>query len=141
MPKYFIMHLSFVEMEYLDQKRKPNMTSGHVKTLFTEKHFEFDVLAVILTVIYLSSGKFGLHFMTLQQQLFQKKQITAFRASRLCSESIAHALDCSALWLDATKSTVMILINATTLKHKSTLSTNNFGDNHFGQKYQNENIL
>ena len=31
--------------------------------------------------------------------------------------------------------TVVILINATTLMHKSTLSTNNFGINHFGQKF------
>ena len=38
-------------------------------------------------------------------------------------------------------STVVILINATTLMHKSTLSTNNFGNNHFGQKYQKQNIL
>ena len=37
--------------------------------------------------------------------------------------------------------TVVILINATTLMHKSTLSTNNFGNNHFGQKYQRQNIL
>ena len=37
--------------------------------------------------------------------------------------------------------TVMILINATTLMHKSTLITNNFGNNHFGQKYQKQNIL
>ena len=36
---------------------------------------------------------------------------------------------------------VVTLINATTLMHKSTLSTNNFGDNHFGQKYQKQNIL
>ena len=36
---------------------------------------------------------------------------------------------------------LVILINATSLKHKSTLSTNNFGINHFGQKYQKENIL
>ena len=32
------------------------------------------------------------------------------------------------------KSTVVILINATTSKHKSTLSTNDFENNHFGQK-------
>ena len=38
-------------------------------------------------------------------------------------------------------STVVILINATTLMHKSTLSTNNSGNNHFGQKYQKQNIL
>ena len=38
-------------------------------------------------------------------------------------------------------STVMILINATTLMHKSTLSTNNFGNNHFGQKCQKQMIL
>ena len=25
--------------------------------------------------------------------------------------------------------------------HKSTLDTNNFGNNHFGQKYQKQNIL
>ena len=31
------------------------------------------------------------------------------------------------------KSTVVILINATTSMHKSTLSTNDFGNNHFGQ--------
>ena len=37
--------------------------------------------------------------------------------------------------------TVVILINATTLMHKSTLNTNNFGNNHFGQKYQKQNIL
>ena len=37
--------------------------------------------------------------------------------------------------------TVMILIDATTLLHKSTLSTNNFENNHFGQKYQKQNIL
>ena len=37
--------------------------------------------------------------------------------------------------------TVVILINATTFMHRSTLSTNNFGNNHFGQKYQKENIL
>ena len=38
-------------------------------------------------------------------------------------------------------STVVILINATTLMHKSTLSTNNFGNNRFGQKYQKQSIL
>ena len=37
--------------------------------------------------------------------------------------------------------TVVILINATTLMHKSTLSSNNFGNDHFGQKYQKQNIL
>ena len=36
------------------------------------------------------------------------------------------------------KSTVLILINATTLMHKSTLSTNDFGINHFGQKYSSD---
>ena len=39
------------------------------------------------------------------------------------------------------KCTVVILINSTTLMHKSTLSTNNFGNNHFGQKCQKQNIL
>ena len=38
------------------------------------------------------------------------------------------------------QSTVVILINATTLMHKSNLSTNNSGNNHFGQKYQKQNI-
>ena len=33
---------------------------------------------------------------------------------------------------------VMILNNATTLMHKSTLSTNIFGNDHFGQKYQKQ---
>ena len=33
--------------------------------------------------------------------------------------------------------TEVILIIATTLMHQSTLSTNNFGNNHIGQKYQN----
>ena len=37
--------------------------------------------------------------------------------------------------------TEVILIDATTLMHKSTLSTNNFGINHFGQKYQKQNIF
>ena len=37
--------------------------------------------------------------------------------------------------------TVLILINATTLMFKSTLSTNNFGNYHFGPKYQKQNIL
>ena len=37
--------------------------------------------------------------------------------------------------------TVVILINATTLTHKSTLSTNTFGNKHFGQKYLEQNIL
>ena len=32
------------------------------------------------------------------------------------------------------KSTVVILINATLLMHKSTLSRNDFGHNQFGQK-------
>ena len=32
------------------------------------------------------------------------------------------------------KSTAVILFNATTSKHKSTLSTNDSGNNHFGQK-------
>ena len=36
------------------------------------------------------------------------------------------------------KSTVVILINGTTLLHKSTLSTNKFGTNHFGQKYSSD---
>ena len=35
----------------------------------------------------------------------------------------------------------MIFITATTLWHKSALSTNNFGNNHFGQKYQEQNIF
>ena len=38
------------------------------------------------------------------------------------------------------KSTVVILINATFSMHKSTLSTNDFGNNHFGQKYSNDFI-
>ena len=33
------------------------------------------------------------------------------------------------------KSTVVILINATFLMHKSTLGKNDSGNNHFGQKY------
>ena len=33
------------------------------------------------------------------------------------------------------KSTVVNLINATFLLHKSTLGKNDFGNNHFGQKY------
>ena len=37
--------------------------------------------------------------------------------------------------------TAVILINATTLMHRSTLSTDNFGNNHFRQKYQKQNIL
>ena len=37
--------------------------------------------------------------------------------------------------------TSVILINATTLMHKSALSTNNFGNNHFAQKHQKQNIL
>ena len=36
------------------------------------------------------------------------------------------------------KSTVVILINATTSKHKSTLSKNDFENNHFGQKYSSD---
>ena len=36
------------------------------------------------------------------------------------------------------KSTVVIIINATFLKHKSTLSTNDFGNNPFGQKYSSD---
>ena len=38
-------------------------------------------------------------------------------------------------------STVVILNNATALMHKSTLNTNNFGNIHFGQKFQKQNIL
>ena len=36
------------------------------------------------------------------------------------------------------QSTVVILIIATFLKHKSTLSTKDFGNNHFGQKYKSD---
>ena len=36
------------------------------------------------------------------------------------------------------QSTVVILINSTFLMHKSTLSTNDFGNNHFGQKYSSD---
>ena len=36
---------------------------------------------------------------------------------------------------------VIILIDETTLMNKSNLSTNNFGNNHFGQKYQKQNIF
>ena len=36
--------------------------------------------------------------------------------------------------------TVVILINATTLMHNSTLRTNNFGNNHFGQNYREQII-
>ena len=36
------------------------------------------------------------------------------------------------------QSTVVILINATFLMHKSTLSTNDFGNNLFGQKYNSD---
>ena len=41
-------------------------------------------------------------------------------------------------WL---QNTVVISINAITSMHKSTLNTNNFGNNLFGQKYQEQNIL
>ena len=37
--------------------------------------------------------------------------------------------------------TVVILINATTLMHKSTVNTNNFGINILDKKYQKQNIL
>ena len=36
------------------------------------------------------------------------------------------------------ESTVVILIIATFLMHKSTLSTNDFGNNHFGQNYNSD---
>ena len=36
------------------------------------------------------------------------------------------------------KSTVVILINASFLMNKSTLGTNDFGNNHFGQKYSSD---
>ena len=36
------------------------------------------------------------------------------------------------------KSTVVILIIATFLKHKSTLSSKDFGNNHFRQKYSSD---
>ena len=36
------------------------------------------------------------------------------------------------------KSTEVISINATTLMHKSILSTNDFENNHFGQKYSSD---
>ena len=36
------------------------------------------------------------------------------------------------------KSTVVILIIATFLKHKSILSKNDFGNNRFGQKYSSD---
>ena len=36
------------------------------------------------------------------------------------------------------KSTVVILINATFLMQKSTLGTNDFENNHFGQKYSSD---
>ena len=36
------------------------------------------------------------------------------------------------------KSTVVILINASFLMNKSTLSTNDFGNNYFGEKYSSE---
>ena len=36
------------------------------------------------------------------------------------------------------KSTVVSLINATTLMHRSTVSMNDFGNNHFGQKYSSD---
>ena len=36
------------------------------------------------------------------------------------------------------KRPVMILINATFLMHRSTLSTNDFENNHFGQKYSSD---
>ena len=36
------------------------------------------------------------------------------------------------------KSTVVILIKATFLMHKLTLSTNDFGNSHFGQKYRSD---
>ena len=38
------------------------------------------------------------------------------------------------------KSTVVILINATFLMHKSTLGTSNFGNNHLGQKHSGDFI-
>ena len=38
------------------------------------------------------------------------------------------------------RSTVVILINSTFLMHKSTLGTNDFGNNHFGQKYSSDFI-
>ena len=37
--------------------------------------------------------------------------------------------------------TVVTLINATTLMHKSILGANNFGNDRFGQKYQKQNFL
>ena len=36
------------------------------------------------------------------------------------------------------QSTEVILINATFLMHKSTLGTNDFENNHFGQKYSSD---
>ena len=38
------------------------------------------------------------------------------------------------------QNTVVILINATFLMHKSSLGTNDFGNKHFGQKYSSDFI-
>ena len=50
---------------------------------------------------------------------------------------MSHRRSCSCCY----QCTVVILINATTLMHKSNLSRHNFGNNHFGQTYQKQNFL
>ena len=54
----------------------------------------------------------------------------------LCISQLQARMTSGTIILD--KSTVVILINATTLMHKSTLSTNDFENNHFGQKYSSD---
>ena len=54
----------------------------------------------------------------------------------LCISQLQARIISGTIILD--KSTVVILINATFLMQKSTLSTSNFGNNHFGQKHSGD---
>ena len=93
------------------------------------------------------------HFRTFLATILPMLSIIIYQTSRIILVLIATDHVCSRVHTSMSirknhtitkiihQYTVVILINATTLMHNSNLSTNNFGNNHFGQKYQKQNIL
>ena len=88
---------------------------------------------------YLKSWLYACFLVTKRLRILWRKQYSSGSSVLALKRTQDDAL--SKYELKSTFFTVLIWINATTLMHKSNLSTNNFVNNHFRQKYQKQYIL
>ena len=123
------------------------MVTDRLRTPITRSNFlkhqtEDAIIKVLIKLYFHAWRRFKLcTFLSTNQYVHTNIFLHTFmKLNPFSCQSESQAIDCHHI-KTITACTVKLSINATTVMHKSTLSTNNFGNNSFRQKYQQRNIL